>query len=180
MKDERVLAHCNLFGVFGAIPTLLELDEAAAELVRDKRISLGFSIKNGPTATLSFADGRATLCEGIEHCSIKLYFSSCKKFNDMIDGKGNPLPVSGFWHIGFLLDRFVKLTDILSAYLRPEPEKLADAEFFRRSTVLMLHVIAGAVAQVGNHDKVGRFSASNMVDGTATRSRLACRFARTS
>lgn len=166
MKDERVLAHCNLFGVFGAIPTLLELDEAAAELVRDKRISLGFSIKNGPTATLSFADGRATLCEGIEHCSIKLYFSSCKKFNDMIDGKGNPLPVSGFWHIGFLLDRFVKLTDILSAYLRPEPEKLADAEFFRRSTVLMLHVIAGAVAQVGNHDKVGRFSASNMVDGT--------------
>ena len=166
MKDERVLARCNLFGVFGAIPTLLELDASAAELVRDKKISLGFLIKNGPSATLSFADGKATLCEGIGHCSIKLYFSSCKKFNDMIDGKGSPLPISGFWHIGFLLDRFVKLTDILSAYLRPAPEKLADTEFFRRSTILMLHVIAGAVAQVGNYDQVGSFSASNMVDGT--------------
>lgn len=166
MKDEKVLARCNLFGVFGAIPTLLSLDTAAAELVRNKKISLGFLIKDGPSATLSFEDGRAEMREGVEHCSIKLYFSSCKKFNDMIDGKGSPLPISGFWHIGFLLDRFVKLTDILSAYLRPAPEKLEDAEFFRRSTVLMLHVIAGAVAEVGNYDKVGSFSASNMVDGT--------------
>ena len=166
MKDQQVLARCNLFGVFGAIPTLLELDAAAAELVRGKKISLGFLIKNGPSATLSFLDGKAELREGIDRCSIKLYFSSCKKFNDMIDGKGNPLPISGFWHIGFLLNSFVKLTDILSEYLRPTPEKLSDATFFRISTVLMLHVIAGAVAQVGNHDKVGRFSASNMVDGT--------------
>ena len=166
MRNESVLARCNLFGVFGAIPTLLELDAKAADLVRDKKISLGFLIKNGPSATLSFADGKATLREGIDRCGIKLYFASCKKFNDMIDGKGNPLPISGFWHIGFLLDRFVKLTDILSAYLRPAPENLADPEFFRVSTVLMLHVIAGAVAEVGNYDKVGSFSASNMVDGT--------------
>ena len=102
----------------------------------------------------------------IKKCDIKLYFPSCKKFNDMIDGRGSPLPISGFWHIGFLLDRFTKLTDILSAYLRPTQEQLADAEFFRRSTILMLHVIAGAVAEVGNYDKVGSFSASNMVDGT--------------
>jgi len=30
----------------------------------------------------------------------------------------------------------------------------------------MLHVIAGAVAEIGNEDSVGRFSASNIVDGT--------------
>jgi hypothetical protein len=29
----------------------------------------------------------------------------------------------------------------------------------------MLHVIAGAVCELGNHDKVSKFSASNMVDG---------------
>lgn len=165
MKDERVLAHCNLFGVFGAIPTLLTLDPAAVETVKDKRISIGFAIKGGPRATLIFADGKAEMREGIDKCSIKLYFPSCKKFNDMIDGKGNPLPVSGFWHLGFLLGGFIKLTDILSSYLRPEPEKLKDKVFFERSTILMLHVIAGAVAEVGNHDKVGRFSASNIVDG---------------
>ncbi|MBR2020206.1 MAG: hypothetical protein IKA05_07385 [Clostridia bacterium] len=165
MKDERVLAHCNLFGVLGAIPYLLELDPAARELVNEKSLSLGFAIKDGPRATLRFANGAAEMTEGIERCSIKLYFSSCKKFNDMIDGKGNPLPVSGFWHIGFLLGAFTKLTDLLSAYLRPEPSRLEDPVFFERSTVLMLHVIASAVAEVGNYDRVGSFSASNIVDG---------------
>lgn len=165
MKDERVLAHCNLFGVLGAIPTLLELDADAAKLIEGKRIAVGFQIKDGPRATLSFANGKAEMREGLDKCSIRLYFSSCKKFNDMIDGKGFPLPISGFWNIGFLLGAFIKLTDILSAYLRPEPKKLEDPVFFERSTVLMLHVIAGAVAEVGNYDKVGRFSASNIVDG---------------
>ncbi len=165
MKDERVLACCNLFGVLGAIPTLLKLDPDAAALVKDKKIAIGFSVKDGPEGTLSFADGRAEMREGVEHCSIKLFFSSPKKFNDMIDGKGNPLPVSGFWHIGFLLGAFTRLTDLLSAYLRPEGDKLSDPVFFERSTVLMLHVIAGAVAVIGNEDKVGKFSASNIVDG---------------
>ena len=165
MKDQRVLAHCNLFGVLGAIPTLLELDADARALVKCKTISLGFSVKNGPQGTLAFRDGVAEMREGIDRCSIKLYFPSCQKFNDMIDGKGNPLPVSGFWHIGFLLNQFIKLTDLLSKYLRPTEEDLRDKSFFERSTVLMLHVIAGAVAEVGNYDKVGRFSASNIVDG---------------
>ena len=40
MKDQRVLAHCNLFGVLGAIPTLLELDADARALVKGKTISI--------------------------------------------------------------------------------------------------------------------------------------------
>ncbi len=166
MKDEKVLAHCNLFGVLGAIPTLLALLPEAAELAPKKPLSIGFSIKNGPTGTLCFRDGSAEMKEGIDKCNIKLWFSSPKKFNDMIDGKGSPLPVSGFWHVGYLLGGFTKLTDLLSEYLRPTEERLKDPVFFERSTVLMLHVIAGAVAEIGNHDQVGRFSASNIVDGT--------------
>jgi len=165
MKDEKVLAYCNLFGVLGAIPTLLEIVPEAAEAVKGKNISVGFAVKDGPHGTLILQDGKGEMVEGIEKCSIKLYFPSCKKFNALIDGTGMPLPVSGFWHIGFLLGGFTKLTDILSAYLRPEAGKLEDPVFFERSTILMLHVIAGAVAQVGNHDKVGMFSASNIVDG---------------
>ncbi len=164
-KDQTVLAYCNLFGVFGAIPELLRIDEEARALVEGKTISIGFSIKNGPSATLAFQNGEATLTEGCRGCSIKLYFASPKKFNDMIDGVGNPLPVSGFFKLGFLLHNFQKLTDLLSAYLRPEPSALEDEAFLIRSTRLMLHVIAGAVAQVGNHDQIGRFSASNIVDG---------------
>ena len=165
MKDERVLAYCNLFGVLGAIPTLLELDENARTLTEKKNISIGFSVKNGPKGTLCFKDGKAEMREGVKGCSIKLYFPSCKKFNAMIDGTGLPIPVSGFWHLGFLLKNFMKITDRLSAYLRPEGDALKDSVFFEKSTVLMLHVIAGAVAQVGNEDPIGRFSASNIVDG---------------
>ncbi len=165
MKDEKVLAHCNLFGVLGAIEALLKFDEDARKIVGNKKISIGFDVKNGPKGTLCFSEGKAVMREGVKGCSIKLYFSSPAKFNGMINGTTMPLPTSGFHHLGFLLGPFMKLTDILSTYLRPQPENLLDRAFFERSTVLMLHVIAGAVAQVGNTDKVGMFSAGNIVDG---------------
>ena len=165
MKDTTVLARCNLFAVLGAIPHLLKLDPEAAALVAGKRIKVGFSVKNGPKATLIFKDGQAEMVKGTDGCSIKLWFPSAEKFNAMIDGKASPIPVSGFHHIGFLLGAFTKLTDLLSAYLRPEPEKLSDPVFFARSTTLMLYVIGRAIVQVGNHDKVGTFSASHITDG---------------
>ncbi|MBE6633107.1 MAG: hypothetical protein E7620_02050 [Ruminococcaceae bacterium] len=164
-KDQTVLAHCNLFGVLGAIPELLRIDEEARALVKGQRISIGFSVKNGPRATLFFENGNAVLREGCGSCSIKLYFSSPEKFNGMIDGTAMPLPVSGFFRLGFLLKNFTKLTDILSSYLRPAEGALENPEFLVKSTKLMLHVIAGSVAQIGCVDPVGRFSASNIVDG---------------
>jgi hypothetical protein len=165
MKDTTVLARCNLYAVLGAIPHLLTLDPDAAALVAGKNIRVGFSVKNGPKATLIFKDGRAEMIKGVEKCSIKLWFPSAEKFNALIDGTGTPIPVSGFHHIGFLLKEFTALTDILSAYLRPTPEKLTDPVFFERSTTLMLYVIGRAIVQIGNHDKVGQFSASNITDG---------------
>ena len=165
MKDTSVLARCNLFAVLGAIPQLIELDPEAAALVAGKRIKIGFSVKNCAEATLVIRDGKAEMVKGTKGCSIKLYFASPEKFNALIDGTGTPIPVSGFHHIGFLLKEFTKLTDILSAYLRPTPERLSDPVFFERSTTLMLYVIGRAIVQIGNHDKVGMFSASNITDG---------------
>ena len=165
IKDEKVLAYCNMFGVLGAIPRLISLDPDAAALVAGKNISIGFSVKDGPSGTRIFRDGRAEMRHGIDRCSIKLYFPTCEKFNGMIDGTATPIPVSGFWHLGFLLGDFTKLTDSLSSYLRPTKKALAIPEFFRRSTLMMLDVIAGAVVEIGNHDKIGKFSASNIVDG---------------
>jgi hypothetical protein len=165
MKDTLVLARCNLFAVLGAIPHLLKLDPDAAALVKGKNLKIGFSVKDGPKATLVFRDGEAEMVKETEGCSIKLHFNSPEKFNLMIDGKANPMPVSGFHHVGFLLHEFTELTDMLSAYLRPTPDRLLDPVFFRRSTTLMLYVIGRAIVQIGNHDKVGQFSASNIVDG---------------
>ena len=165
VKNQLVLAHCNLFGVFGAIPELLRVDEKARQLTENRRISIGFSIQNGPSATLWFENGEAKLTEGCKGCTVKLYFPSCKKFNDLIDGTGTPIPVKGFHKLGFLLKEFTQLTDILTDYLRPKDGALDDPDFLEKSTKLMLRVIAGAVTQIGNVDEVGKFSASNIVDG---------------
>ena len=67
MKDTTVLARCNLYAVLGAIPHLLRLDPIAAELVRDKHIKIGFSVKSGPKGMLILKDGTAELVKGTDY-----------------------------------------------------------------------------------------------------------------
>ena len=167
MKDPRTMAYINLFAVLGALPYLCELDAEAARLIQDKAVSVGFTVKGGPEATLFFGGGKCRMAPGVERCEIRLPFSSCEKFNAMVDGTYTPIPSKGLLKAGFLTGTFVKLTDRLSKYLRSTPEALEDPEYFRISTTLMFHVIAEAIAQVANEDHVGQFSASNIVDGTA-------------
>ena len=167
MTDAKTLAYINLYAILGAIPYLCQLDAEAAALIEGETVSIGFAVKDGPQATLFIGGGKARMAPGVDRCQVKLPFSSCEKFNGLIDGTTTPIPVKGFTKVGFLLGNFTKLTDRLSMFLRPEPEALKDPEFFRVSTTLMFHVIAEAIAQIGNHDKIGRFSASNIVDGTA-------------
>lgn len=167
MKDARTMAYINLFAVLGALPYLCELDSEAAKLIEGKSVSVGFAVKDGPSATLFFGGGKCRMVPGVDRCEVKLPFSSCEKFNGLIDGAVTPIPSKGFTKIGFLTGTFIKLTDRLSAYLRPAPGALDDPEFFRISTTVMFHVIVEAIAQIANEDKVGRFSASNIVDGVA-------------
>ena len=167
MKDARTLAYINLYAVLGAIPYLCRLDPEAAALIEKKQVSVGFAVKDGPAATLYFGGGQCRMAPGAEDCQVKLLFSSCEKFNGLIDGTVTPIPSKGFTKVGFLLGPFTKLTDRLGAFLKPAPGALSDPEFFRISTTLMFHVIAEAIAQVANQDTIGQFSASNIVDGTA-------------
>jgi len=167
MKDTKTLAYINLFAILGAIPYLCALDEEARSLIDGHAISIGFAVKGGPSATLYIGGGKARMVPGTERCDVLLPFSSCEKFNGLIDGTTTPIPAKGFTRIGFLLKNFTKLTDRLSAFLQPEEGALEDPEFFRVSTTLMFHVILEAIAQIGSHDKVGCFSASNIVDGVA-------------
>ena len=167
MKDARTLAYINLFAILGAIPYLCELDEESAELIRGEAVSVGFSVKGGPEATLFFGSGKCRMVPGVERCEVKIPFSSCEKFNGLIDGTVTPIPTKGFTKINFLLKKFTKLTDRLSMYLRPAPEALENPEFFRISTTIMFHVIVEAIAQIGNEDRIGQVSASSIVDGTA-------------
>ena len=167
MKDQKTLAYINLFAVLGAIPKLCKECAEARKLIENDKISMAFSVKNGPKATLIFDNGECKMVEGIEKCNIKLSFSKPEKFNGMIDGTVTPIPSKGFTKLGFLLKRFTPLTDLLSKYLRASKDDLQNEEFFKTSTLVMFHVITEAMAQIGNNDTVGSFSASNIVDGIA-------------
>jgi hypothetical protein len=156
-----------MFAVLGTVTRLCELDKEAQALIADSNISIGFAVKNGPSGTLRFNNGKASIERGASDCTIRLPFGSCERFNGMVDGTVTPFPSKGFTKIGFLMKRFTKLTDILTKYLRPEPEALDDEDFFRISTTLMFHVIIEAIAQIGNEDAVGRQSASYIDDGIA-------------
>ncbi|MEG1742892.1 MAG: hypothetical protein RR246_01865 [Clostridia bacterium] len=165
MKDQKTLASINLYAILGSIPKLCLLDCDAKKLIDGKNVSIGFNIKNITSATLIFENGTCAFKSGIEKCDILLPFSTPEKFNGMINGTSTPIPRKGFLKLGFLLHEFKQLTNILTKYLKPSQEDLIDESFFKISTILMFHVIAGAISQIGNNDKIGKASAGYIVDG---------------
>lgn len=167
MIDQKTLAYINLYAVLGALENLCDLAPEAKEILTNKKpISIGFEVKGGPSATLTFYKGKCRMEQGCSNCDVKLPFSSCEKFNGLIDGTVTPIPSKGFQHIGFLLKDFTSLTDLLNKYMRPSEEDLKDPEFFRINTILTLYVVGVAICQVGNNDEIGKFSASNIIDGS--------------
>lgn len=121
MKDEKTLAYINLFAILGALPVLCELDKKSAQMVENVGVSLGFAVKGGPSATLFFGGGRCRMVPGADRCQVKLPFSSCGKFNGLMDGTVTPIPTRGITKAGFLMGPFKKLTDRLAVFLRPAP-----------------------------------------------------------
>lgn len=167
MKDERTLAFINFHAILGALTELCRLDKGAAKLISGKKVAVGISVKDGPCGTLFFNGGKCTVGEGTAEADIKLPFSSCAKFNGMINGTVTPIPSRGFTKIGFLTKQFTLLTDMLTRYLRATDSDPADPDFMRISTYLTFYVVTEAISQIGNNDPIGRASASYIVDGTA-------------
>ena len=163
--DQRTLAFINLYAVLGTLPELCRLSPQAQAYIRNQNVRLGIAVKGGPAATLVFENSTCRLEPGADNCTIKLPFSSPEKFNGMIDGTVTPIPTKGFTKIGFLTGNFIKLTDLLTRYLRASEEDVANEQFFETSTRLMFHLIVEAIAQIGNEDPVGQVSASYIVDG---------------
>ena len=169
MKDPVTLAFINLYGILGGLEDLCALAPEAKELISslpgNKPLTLGFAVKNGPAMTLSFTDRGCTARIGDGPCDIRLPFSRCEKFNGLIDGTVTPIPSKGFTKIKFLTKTFTKLTEILEHYLKP-PQDVSDPDLLKAGTVIMFFVIARTLSQIGNYDSIGRFTASNIADGT--------------
>ena len=84
--DARTLSYINLYGILGTLPELCHLSPEAQAYLRGQTVRVGITVKNGPSATLSFAKSQCTLEEGTHNCQILLPFSSPERFNGMIDG----------------------------------------------------------------------------------------------
>jgi hypothetical protein len=172
MKESETLAYINLYGLLGALKDLCGLSPEArrraenAALPGGKPLAVALTVKGGPAMTLTFGNGSCEPATGEGPCDIRLPFSSCGKFNGLIDGTVTPFPTRGFTKLKFLTRNFMELTKILEKYLRASQEDLRDPVFFRASTTILFFLIAQAVVQIGNHDKIGRFTASNLTDGT--------------
>ncbi|MDR3160625.1 MAG: hypothetical protein LBU28_03320 [Spirochaetaceae bacterium] len=169
MKDPVALAYINLYGILGGLEDLCALAPEAKELISSlpggKPLAVSFAVKNGPAMTLAFTEQGCSARIGDGPCDIRLPFSSYEKFNGLIDGTVTPIPSKGFTKLKFLTRTFTQLTKILERYLRPPPD-VRDPDFFSASTVVLFFVIARTLSQIGNHDSIGRFTASNIADGT--------------
>lgn len=166
MKDQTALAYINMFAVLKDLEMLCELDKEAKSLASPKTpVSIGFNVGNGPQATLTFAEGKCTMTEGLSG-QIKLKLGSPEAFNLMVDGKKNPTPYGGFTKLKFLMNDFTKLTDLLNKYLRAEEKALRDRAFYEKSTTMMFYLVANALSAIGNNDRLGMISASKIPDGS--------------
>jgi hypothetical protein len=165
--DAKTLAYLNMFAILGALENLTELDpQARALLTNPKPITLAFAVRGGPKGTLSFSNGKVRVTPGAEKgASVLIPLAGPAQFNKVIDGAATPIPVKGFRYVQFLTKDFDALTKRLEETLRPAPEALEDPAFFARSTEIMLYVIAVAIAQVGDYDEIGKFSAAHIPDG---------------
>ena len=165
MKNQKVLAYCNLFGVLRNIEFLVNRDEECRKIVAGKNLSIQFKVKNGPSGNLSFKNGQAEMKEGSHPSHILLFFTSPEHFNKMIDGKANPIPLKGLTRIGFLTGPFTKLADRLSYYLKPTESLLSDPGYFAMNTEMTFYTAFSSLAQIGNHDPKGIQNAKHIPNG---------------
>ncbi len=165
MKDQLTMSYINLHALLQNMEELVEMDMAAASLVRNTSIAVQFNIKGGPEALLSFDKGRCRLQNSKGPCEILLYFTSPEHLNRMFEGKANPIPLKGLTKTSFLKNEFTRLTERLTYYLKPTDELLKDPDYLKINTILTAQTAFFALAEIGNNDRIGKLNASRIPDG---------------
>lgn len=168
MTDAKALAYVNAYGVLATLENLCQIDEDAKAICQGlkKPVSLCFEVANGPCVTYNFTKDGCKMTEGDHGCTCKMNFASPEKFNALIDNAKPGMPTKGIVQVlSFLLGDFTKLTDILTKYLRPSEDDMKNEDFFNKSTILTFYTIAGAICALGNHDKISKVTAGNIIDG---------------
>ena len=165
MKDQLTMSCINLYAILQNMEELAEMDRMASLLIKDVSIAIQFTVKRGPSALLSFENGRCKLQKDKGRSDISLYFTSPEHLNKMFDGKANPIPLKGLTKISFLKNEFMKLTDRLTYYLKPTDALLKDPEYLKINTILTANTAFFALAEIGNNDRIGKLNAGRIPDG---------------
>lgn len=169
--DNVTKAKINLFAVLRNLEDLCILDDKAKQICSKLNIAVEFNVKEVGSAVISFKNGECKFTRGKGKAALRLYFTSPEHFNKLIDGE-NTIPIFyNVFKVGFLLKEFTQLTDIMSAYLQPDPAKLPellkDPKFFEINTKLTAYTAFFAMAEIANNDVVGKQCAGRIgEDGT--------------
>lgn len=149
MSRDLVRAHLNLCAVLQNLEELVKLDTEMAQLAKAWNVTLQFVVLNGPAAYVEFKNGVCRHGVG-RHAApdIKLFFLSPHHLNSMFDGKGTPIPLKGFSHLGFLKKDFTALTDRLTHYLKPANGKSLTEQERSIATILTLNTAFYAVKEL--------------------------------
>lgn len=164
MSNALTKANINLYAILRNIEDLCILDEEMKFLIKDINLTIKFIVKNGPNGYLSFRNGICKFETRKQKSSITLYFKSPNHFNNMVDGKANPIILKGFTKINFLKNEFITLSDRLSYYLKPN-NQLKTGTYLRINTLLTVYTAFYALAQIGNTDQIGKLTAKRIPNG---------------
>jgi len=165
MKHDLTLANINLYAVMRNLEDLCEMDSEMNELIKNQNLSIQMSVKNGPMGLIKFEEGKCQFKRGKHPATVKMYFKSPVHFNNMVDGKANPIILKGFTKVKFLTKDFMTLTDKLSYYLKPTEELLKDSKYTKINTTLTAYTAFFALAEIGNTDPLGKHNGSRIPNG---------------
>ncbi len=166
-----VKARLNLLAVLPNLEDVVRDDAEMRALMSDARITVRFVVARGPTAYVRLFEGACAVREGSPGTDtatspVVLFFASPAHLNRMFDGSGNPVPVWGFNHLGFLKGPFTELTDRMAYYLKPTDELLAHDGYLAMNTKLTLNTAAFAVPQLLEGDPDCAALRHAIADGT--------------
>ncbi len=154
---EALKARLNLHAVLPNLEDVVRDDPEMRALVSDARITVRFVVARGPSAYVRLCEGACVVREGSPGTDtatspVVLFFASPAQLNRMFDGAGDPIPVWGFTHLGFLKGPFTQLTERMAYYLQPTDELLAHEGYLAMNTRLTLNTAAFAVPQLLDGD----------------------------
>ncbi len=162
---ERTKAAMNLHAVLPRLDEVARFDPEGREITREMRVGIELRVLGGPRVVLRFDNGRVRASSG-GLPDIGLFFSSCERLNRMFDGdRILPIPYGKPWRLREL-QRFSRLTEILTRYLKPSDSDLEDQAFRVLHVEMSLLVGLTATREVASHDPKGRRISSHLPSGT--------------